>query len=209
MKSPGKRFERPLIRGFLHEPEGAPRGAIVLFHGAGGNCEGKLLVAAAAAFCKAGFLAFRGDLPFRQEGKSPPRNSEKDRDGIRGAAEELRALAPGARLYLSGQSYGGRQCTMLAAEDSSVADGLMLLSYPLHPPGNPQKPRTEHFPSLRTTALFVHGMRDPFGTIEELQAALPLIPARTTLIPVKSAGHSLPESIAPSLPEWLSDAMKF
>jgi hypothetical protein len=210
VKSPGKRFERPLVRGFLHEPEGAPRGSIVLFHGAGGNCEGKLLVAAAEAFCKAGFLAFRGDLPFRQEGKGAPRaNSPKDRDGLRRAAEELRTLAPGARLYLSGQSYGGRQCTMLAAEDSSIADGLMLLSYPLHPPGNPQKPRTEHFPSLRVPALFVHGIRDPFGTVEEMQAALPLIPARTNLIALKGAGHSLPESIAPSLPEWLSDAMKF
>ena len=199
------------MRGFLHEPEGAPRGVIALFHGAGGNCGGKLLVAASEAFREAGVLAFRGDLPFRQERPTgPPRaNSQKDRDGIRRAEEELKSLVPAARFCLGGQSYGGRQCTMLAAEAPGIADALLLLSYPLHPPGNPEKPRTEHFPALRIPALFVHGSRDPFGSLEEMRAALPLIPARTKLIPVTGAGHSLPESIAPSLPEWLSEIMKF
>lgn len=211
MKSPGKPFERTLVRGVLHEPDGAPRGVVALFHGAGGNSSGKLLVAAAEAFRQAGFLAFRGDLPFRQERRTgPPRgNGQTDRDGIRRAVEELKALAPSVRFCLGGQSYGGRQCTMLAAEDSKVADALLLLSYPLHPPGNPAKPRTEHFPALRTPALFVHGLRDPFGSLEEMQAALPVIPARTKLIPVAKAGHSLPESIASSLPEWLSAIMDF
>jgi predicted alpha/beta-hydrolase family hydrolase len=209
VKSPGKPFERKLVRGFLHEPGGAPRALIALFHGAGGNCSGKLLVAAAEAFRQAGFLAFRGDLPFRQERRTgPPRgNSQKDRDGIRRAVEELKALAAGVRFCLGGQSYGGRQCSMLAAEDSKVADALLLLSYPLHPPGNPAKPRTEHFPALHTPALFVHGTRDPFGSPEEIEAARPLIPARTKLIPVAGAGHSLPEGIASSLPEWLSAIM--
>lgn len=199
------------MRGFLHESDGAPRGVIALFHGAGGNCGGKLLVAAAEAFREAGFLAFRGDLPFRQERRTgPPRgNGQRDRDGIRRAVEELKALASGVRFCLGGQSYGGRQCTMLAAEDFKLADTLLLLSYPLHPPGNPAKPRTEHFPALHTPTLFVHGSRDPFGSLEEMQAALPLIPAQTKLIPVARAGHSLPESIAPSLPGWLSEIMKY
>jgi len=211
VKSLGKPFERPLVRGFLHEPAGPPRGVIVLFHGAGGNCGGKLLVGAAEAFRQAGLLSFRGDLPFRQERRTgPPRgNSEKDRDGIRRAVEELRTLAGGTRSCLGGQSYGGRQCTMLAAEDSKAADALLLLSYPLHPPGNPAKPRTEHFSALHIPALFVHGSRDPFGSLEEMQAALPQIPAPTKFVPVAGAGHSLPESIASSLPEWLSAIMDF
>lgn len=196
------------MRGWLHEPAAAPRAAMALFHGAGGNCESKLMVAIAEVFCGAGFLVLRGDLPFRQDRHTgPPRAGERDREGIRRAAEELRAIAPKAPLCISGHSYGGRQATMLAAEDPSVADALMLSSYPLHPPGKAAQPRTSHFPSLRTPALFVHGTRDPFGTIEEMQAALALIPAKTKLVPVEKAGHSLTPSIAASLPGLLSEIM--
>jgi predicted alpha/beta-hydrolase family hydrolase len=80
---------------------------------------------------------------------------------------------------------------MLAAEEPEVADGLLLLSYPLHPPRRPDEPRTKHFPSLRTPALFVHGTRDQFGTSEELRAAISLIPARTALVECEGAGHDL------------------
>jgi predicted alpha/beta-hydrolase family hydrolase len=80
---------------------------------------------------------------------------------------------------------------MLAAMEPGLADGLLLLSYPLHPPKKPEQLRIEHFPNLRTPALFVHGSRDGFGSIEELTAALMLIPARTELMTVQSAGHDL------------------
>lgn len=80
---------------------------------------------------------------------------------------------------------------MLAAEDLSVAAGLLLLSYPLHPPDKPTRLRTEHFPRLRTPAMFVHGSNDPFGSLEELRTALKLIPAPTELTPVEKAGHDL------------------
>jgi len=200
-------LERELVRGWLHQPDAAPVGALALFHGAGSNCESPLLIAVAEAFRDAGWLVFRGDLPYRQERPTGPplHSSEHDREGIRRAAEELRALAPGVPICLAGHSYGGRQCSMLvsetlAAEDSTVADVLLLLSYPLHPPRQPGKPRTEHFATLRTPALFVHGTRDPFGTIAELEAALRLIPGKTTLLPVEGAPHGLPPSIATSLP---------
>jgi predicted alpha/beta-hydrolase family hydrolase len=200
------KFERPQVRGWLHEPEGAPRASMALFHGASGNCEGALMVAVADAFCGQGFLVLRGDLPYRQDHPhGPPRgNGQRDRDGIRRAAEELRQLASSSLLCLAGHSYGGRQCTMAAAEDPDVCGALLLLSYPLHPPGAAAKLRTEHFLSLRTPALFVHGTRDGFGSIDELQAALTLIPGRTKLVPVKGAGHGVPPSTAASLPDWLS-----
>jgi uncharacterized protein len=95
------------------------------------------------------------------------------------------------RVFLGGHSYGGRQATMLAAADPGLADGLLLLSYPLHPPRNPSQLRTAHFPQLRTRALFVHGSRDPFGRLEELKLALNLIPATTSLLPIEEAGHDL------------------
>jgi len=80
---------------------------------------------------------------------------------------------------------------MLAASEPGLVDGLLLLSYPLHPPGKPEQPRTSHFPNLHTPALFVHGERDDFGTIAELEAALKLIPAKTHLLVAKRANHSL------------------
>ena len=199
-----------MVRGWLYEPEGTPRGAIAIFHGAGSNCEAPLMVAAAEAFCAAGWLAFRGDLPYRQlrPKGSPSGSSARDREGIRRAAEELRALAPGAPLCLGGQSYGGRQCSMLVAEDAGVADALMLLSYPLHPPNQPAKTRTEHLSSIRIPTLFVHGTRDPFGSIAELEAAIKLIPGKAKLVVVEGAPHGVPPATARSFPEWLSAIMK-
>ncbi len=178
---------------------------MALFHGAGSNSEAPLMVAVANAFCREGYLVLRADLPFRQERPhGPPRgNSQRDREGIRRAGEELRRLSPGIALCLAGHSYGGRQCTLLAAEDAAAGDLLMLLSYPLHPPGRPEQPRTDHFPTLRTPSLFVHGARDNFGSIAEMESAVSLIPSPTKLICIEGGGHGLPVSIAPSLPGWL------
>jgi predicted alpha/beta-hydrolase family hydrolase len=69
--------------------------------------------------------------------------------------------------------------------------GLLLLSYPLHPPRKPDQQRTQHLPNLHTPTLFVHGTRDPFGTIAELEQAMKMIPAKTKLLPVEGAGHDL------------------
>jgi len=95
------------------------------------------------------------------------------------------------RLFFGGHSYGGRQGSMLAAEQPQLVAGLLLLSYPLHPPRKFDQLRTTHFPQLKTPSLFVHGGRDPFGSHEEMKAALPLIPARTMLLETEGAGHEL------------------
>jgi predicted alpha/beta-hydrolase family hydrolase len=95
------------------------------------------------------------------------------------------------RVFLGGHSYGGRQASMLAAQEPGLVDGLLLLSYPLHPPQRPGELRTAHFPSLQTPAFFVHGSKDGFGTLDEMAAALALIPAPTALLPVPGAGHEL------------------
>jgi predicted alpha/beta-hydrolase family hydrolase len=193
-----KHFERELVRGFLHEPAHPNGDGLVITHGAGSNSDTTLLKAVAEAFADAGVVTLRCDLPFRQQrAKGPPfpAQAERDREGLRRAMEALREIA-GGRVFLGGHSYGGRQATMLAAEEHGIADGLLLLSYPLHPPRKPQELRTGHFGSIQTPALFVHGMRDSFGTIEEMRAALPLIPARTDLAVVEGAGHSLHSGVA-------------
>jgi predicted alpha/beta-hydrolase family hydrolase len=80
---------------------------------------------------------------------------------------------------------------MAASERPKMADALLLLSYPLHPPGKPEQLRTNFFPGLRIPALFVHGSDDPFGSLAELSSVLKLIPARTELLPVERSGHDL------------------
>ena len=164
----------------------------MLAHGAGSNSQAPLLVALADAFAEAGWLVLRCDLPYRQSkrfGPPPPGAAKSDREGLKNAVAELRKLAPG-KVYLGGHSYGGRQASMLLAEEP-VADALLLLSYPLHPPKQPEKLRTAHFPTLRTPALFVQGTRDPFGSAEELRPFLKLIAAPTMLIEIDGAGHDL------------------
>ena len=82
-------------------------------------------------------------------------------------------------------------CAELAKEQSNLVTALLLLSYPLHPPRKPEQQRTQHLPDLRTPALFVHGTRDPFGSIAEMEQALKMIPAKTKLLPIEGAGHDL------------------
>ena len=183
----------PQVRGFLHRPARPSGDGLVFTHGAGGNSRGPMLVALAEAFADAGLTVLRCDLPFRQNrpyGPPRPGDAARDRDGLRNAARAMRQLVSG-RVFLGGQSYGGRQATMLCAAEPELADGLFLTSYPLHPPGNPTRLRTEHLPQLRNPALFVQGTRDPFGSIEEVTAALKLIPAKTKLIAMEGVGHDL------------------
>jgi uncharacterized protein len=189
----GIAFEEGGVRGFLHRPETAGGPGLVLTHGAGGNCRMPLLVAASEAFADAGVTVLRCDLPFRQKrptGPPSPSGAATDRAGLREATAALRPLVSG-RVFLGGQSYGGRQATMLAADEPGVADALLLFSYPLHPPGKPERLRTEHFPRLTVPALFVSGTVDPFGAPAELSAVVGLIPAPTQIIVIDGAGHDL------------------
>jgi hypothetical protein len=178
-------------REYLHRPDAGNGVGVVLSHGAGSNANAPLLVSLAEAMAEAGYLALRIDLAFRRAGRPPlPATAGADRAGIREAAGRLRELGA-SRVVLAGHSYGGRQSSILAAEDPEVADGLLLLSYPLHPPHKPEQMRTAHFAGLRTPAVFLHGSRDPFGSIAEMEEALRLIPAWTRLVEVARAGHDL------------------
>jgi uncharacterized protein len=180
----------PSVRGVLHRASGAD--GFVLTHGAGGNKEAPLLVAVAAAFAARGVTVLRCDLPFRQarpRGAPSPAGATRDRDGLRAALAVLRPRLSG-RLFLGGHSYGGRMASMLLADEPSLATALLLQSYPLHPPGQPHRLRTEHLPRLHVPTLFVHGTKDPFGTPDELEKARTLIPAPTRILSV-NGGHDL------------------
>jgi len=182
----------PAVSGFLHEPETPTGDGLVLTHGAGANCRTPLLTGLGERFSTAGLWVLRCDLPFRQERAfGPPRGKpDRDQQGLKRAVESLRQRASG-RIFLGGHSYGGRQASMLAATEPEMAAGLLLLSYPLHPPKKPEQMRTAHFQNLRTPALFVSGTKDEFGTVEELTSAIKLMAARTELFSVDGAAHSL------------------
>ena len=183
----------PKVRGFLHSPEESSNKGLVLTHGAGSNAQAPLLIALAETFCGSGFTVLRCDLPYRQSrsfGPPGPGDAARDRAGLANALAAMRKMVSG-QLFLGGHSYGGRQSSMLCAEDPAAAAGLLLLSYPLHPPRKPEQQRTQHLPDLRTPALFVSGTRDPFGSIAELTQALKMIPAKTKLLTIEGAGHDL------------------
>ncbi len=183
----------PGLRGFLHSPVEANGSSVVLTHGAAANCESRLLMAMANAFAAAGFFVLRCDLPFRQArrfGPPSPGGAGRDRDGLRQAVVALKQRVKGA-VYLSGHSYGGRQASMLVAEEPEIVAGLLLLSYPLHPPQKPEQLRTAHFPKIRKPAFFVHGTKDGFGSIAEMKAALKVIGGSHGLLEVDGAGHEL------------------
>lgn len=218
----------PPVRGFLHVPGSSNGYGLVLTHGAGGNAQAPLLRALAEIFSAAGFIVLRSNLPYRQLrsfGPPAPSGAARDRAGLKNALAALKKILSTAKdsdalsaptnagfagwdrkIFLGGHSYGGRQSSMLCAEDPEIAAGLLLLSYPLHPPRRPEQQRTQHLPDLRTPTLFVHGTRDPFGSIAELEHALKMIPARTKLLAVDGAGHDLGwkgKSAQPDLPRHI------
>jgi predicted alpha/beta-hydrolase family hydrolase len=183
----------PEIHGFLHSASQPTGDTVVLTHGAGANCQSKLLVGISDALAASGFTVLRFDLPFRRarpHGPPPFGGATKDRDGLRRAVAILRDKTKG-RIFLGGHSYGGRQATIMVSEEPQLVDGLLLLSYPLHPPKKSDELRTKHFPHLAKPAFFVHGTRDPFGTIVEIQSALALVPASHALFEVEGVGHDL------------------
>jgi uncharacterized protein len=180
------------IAGIAHEPNGTPDGVVVLTHGAGGNRESPILQRLCDEWAKRGWLAVRYDLPYRRRRpKGPPSGSSvSDRAGIVEAITVCRNLADGP-LIAGGHSYGGRMTSMVVAAKEAHVDVLTLFSYPVHPPGKPERARTEHLPDIAMPTVFTHGTSDPFGTLDEVRAAAALISAPTQIVEIAGARHDL------------------
>ncbi|CAN5687206.1 dienelactone hydrolase family protein [soil metagenome] len=184
------------IAGVAHEPDGEPTGVVLLTHGAGGSRESPLLIRICDEWAARGWLAVRYNLPYRRRRpKGPPSNSAAtDQQGIVEAIELAHRLSDGPVLA-GGHSYGGRMTSVVAsrapAAHTAELSGLTLFSYPLHPPGKPERARTEHLPEITIPTVFTHGTADPFGTIEELTAAAALVTGPTTIVEVTGARHDL------------------
>jgi predicted alpha/beta-hydrolase family hydrolase len=180
------------IAGVAHEPEGSPAGVVVLTHGAGGDRDSPLLQQVCDEWARRGWLAVRYNLPYRRRRpKGPPSGSAAtDRAGIVEALAVCRGLS-GGPLIAGGHSYGGRQTSMVVASGEIAVDLLILFSYPVHPPGKPERARTEHLPDIRVPTVFTHGTSDPFGTPGELRDAAALIAAPTEVVEITGARHDL------------------
>ncbi|CAA0108889.1 Uncharacterised protein [Mycolicibacterium vanbaalenii] len=180
------------IAGIVHEPAGTPAGTVALTHGAGGSRESPLLKAICEEWARRGWLAVRYNLPYRRRRpKGPPSGSQAaDRAGILEAVAAVRDLADGP-VIAGGHSYGGRLTSMAVADDGLDLDVLTLFSYPLHPPGKPERARTEHLPRIGVPTVFTHGTADPFGSLEELRPAAGLFTAQTRILEVTGARHDL------------------
>jgi predicted alpha/beta-hydrolase family hydrolase len=168
--------------------------SILLTHGAGSDANSKFLVELDEALTAEGAFVRRYTLPFRQLGKMPnPKVAVEDREGLRQELERLRTER-GGTIVAAGHSYGGRQITMLASEQPEVADRIVAMSYPLHPPNKPGQLRTQHFPTLLTPLLIVQGTRDEFGSREELELATQQIRGPKQLVFLEGERHSFRRS---------------
>jgi uncharacterized protein len=130
---------------------------------------------------------------------------------VRSAATAMaaRLSVPLHRIAVGGRSFGGRMCSMAVAQGLE-ASALVLVSYPLHPPGKPDRLRTEHFPALEVPCLFVSGRRDAFASPEELERETNAIAGPVTLIFV-DGDHSLRRSeaaAAEAVVSWLAGAKR-
>lgn len=181
-------------------------GALLLTPGAGSDAGHHTLVALEQALRP--LPVARVDFPYRREGRRAPDRAPKLIAFVVQEAEALVARAgirPG-RLVAGGRSLGGRMCSLAVAEGLPAA-GLVLLSYPLHPPGKPEAVRTAHFGRLHVPCLFVSGTRDPFGAPAELQGATRAIPGPVTHTWIDGARHDVKNAdaqIATIVQQWLA-----
>ena len=161
---------------------------MLLTPGAGGSSEHATLQAIEQAV--APLPVRRHDFEYRRLGKKAPPRAPKLiaelRQDLPGIAEELGTTTE--RMVIGGRSMGGRICSMAAAEGLPVA-GLVLLSYPLHPPGKPETLRVEHLPDLQMPCLFISGDNDPFGTPDEFAEHLSGIPGPVTSVFLDGGRH--------------------
>lgn len=175
---------------------------LLLTPGASATREQPALVALDEAVIALGVTVERMDFPYTQAGRRAPDRPPVLLEAVRAGAARLAV----DDLYVGGRSMGGRICSMAVA-DGLEAKGLVLVSYPLHPPGKPDKLRTEHFPRLTVPCLFVSGTKDTFGRPDELEAATAAIPGEVTHVWIEGGDHGLRRkdaAVVEAVTAWLA-----
>jgi hypothetical protein len=169
-----------------------PEAGLILTPGAGADRNQSALVAIDKRLSAGGIAVARVDFPYRLAGRKSPDKPPVLIDAVTRAAEALAKMTglPPERIALGGRSMGGRMCSMAVAE-GLPALGLLLVSYPLHPPGRPDQLRTAHFPELHVPCVFISGTRDAFASPDELRKHVRAIPGPVTLHFLDGGDHGL------------------
>ena len=183
----------------------------MLTPGASAGRDQSALVAIDAAATTRGLLVERVDFPYRLAGRRSPDPPRVLVATVRDAAARLaeRAGVGPDRIALGGRSLGGRMCSLAVAEGQPAA-ALVLVSYPLHPPGRPERLRDEHFPTIGVPCLFVSGTRDAFASPDELQSSTAAIRAPVTHLWIDGGDHGLRRrdtDVADAVGEWVGTFM--
>ena len=188
-----------------------PSAACLLTPGAGAGRDQPSLIAIDGALAGQGVVVERMDFPYRIAGRKSPDRPPVLLNAVREGAARVAAAAKVApeRVLLGGRSMGGRICSMAVA-DGLPALALILVSYPLHPTGRPDKLRVEHLPDIHVPCLFVSGTRDSFGTPDELQSATKVIPAPVTHVWIEGGDHGLRRKdaeVADAVASWVANLL--
>ena len=181
---------------------------LVLTPGAGAGREQSTLVAIDHALTHLGVRVERVDFPYRRAGRRAPDRAPVLVAAVVAAATDLaRTMTVEPRqIALGGRSMGGRMCSMAVAEGLAAA-ALVLVSYPLHPPGKPEQLRVEHFGTIDVPCVFVSGTRDAFGTPAELESATTAIPGPVTHVWIEGGDHGLrrkDDQVASAVAAWVA-----
>lgn len=200
--------------GTVYEPSAPRDSLLVLAHGAGAGRRHPFMVAAAQGLANRGIHVMTFDFPYMHDRRKVPDRTPVLESSFRSAiaaAMSQPGLA-GRALFLGGKSMGGRMATHLGAQQDGVS-GIVVLGYPLHPPGKPDQLRVSHWPAIAVPLLIVQGERDPFGTPAEFDAPLTTMPRGATLHVVPGGDHSLAvrgrgqaavfESVLDTVAEWM------
>jgi len=171
--------------------EGDAAAVLVLAHGAGAGQKHPFMVATAKGLAARRITVVTFDFPYMRARRHAPDKAPVLESAFRDVIEATREWSKTTDVFIGGKSMGGRMATHLGAQGLEGLLGIVALGYPLHPPGRPDKPRTEHLPSIRVPVLIVQGERDTFGTPDELRPVISTMKAKTTLHVVPGGDHSL------------------
>ncbi|HSR49710.1 MAG TPA: alpha/beta family hydrolase [Acidobacteriota bacterium] len=203
----------------IDEPDGEARATFILSHGAGAGMDTPFMQAFAEGLTDGDVRVIRFEFPYMQKrrregGRRPPDRQPKLLESWRETIRETRTRFPSQPLFIGGKSMGGRMASLIADESAEQQEvkGLICLGYPFHPPGRPEKLRTEHLKELSTPALILQGERDPFGKPDEV-ASYGLSPTIKveylpdgdhSFKPRKASGHTLQENLNTSVQKALA-----
>jgi predicted alpha/beta-hydrolase family hydrolase len=198
---------------------------LILAPGAGASQTSRFMVRFASALCARGIDTVTFNFAYMEQGRRVPDQNRKLETCYRKVIEAfhdstLIKIPDRERLAIGGKSMGGRIASQVAAAGADDLAGLVLLGYPLHPPGHPEKPRTEHLPRIRIPTLIVQGSRDAFGTPDELRPVIGTFAAPVDLHVVEGGDHSFAvsmkavppqeqvyEAVLDAIAHWLRERM--